>query len=89
MDKSEHRVPGGSDTRAAVNDETLLKRLAQSSERSAIVIKLTIGLALLARSARLDRWPVTSSKAAWDWMIQQGPRTRWLRRARSVDDGDG
>ena len=46
------------------------------------------GSALLARTGRLDGRPATSNKIAWDWVVQQGPRVRWQRRARWVDDGD-
>jgi transcriptional regulator GlxA family with amidase domain len=81
-------VPGGFGTRAAVKDEAFLKRLALASERSAITITVCTGSALLARTGRLDGRPATSNKIAWDWVIQQGPRVRWQRRARWVDDGD-
>ena len=81
-------IPGGFGTRAAVKDETLLKRLALASERSAIITTVCTGSALLARTGRLDGRPATSNKTAWDWVIQQGPRVRWQRRARWVDDGN-
>jgi transcriptional regulator GlxA family with amidase domain len=46
------------------------------------------GSALLARTGLLDGRPATSNKLAWDWVVQQGPRVRWQRRARWVDDGN-
>jgi len=36
----------------------------------------------------MDNRPATSNKIAWDWVVQQGPRVKWQRRARWVDDGD-
>jgi len=81
-------VPGGFGTRAAVANEAFLKQLARASERSAITTTVCTGSALLARTGRLDGRPATSNKIAWDWVVQQGPRVKWQRRARWVDDGD-
>ncbi len=81
-------VPGGFGTRPLVKDEAFLKRLASASERSAITTTVCTGSALLARTGLLDGRPATSNKIAWDWVIAQGPRVRWQRRARWVDDGN-
>jgi len=81
-------VPGGFGTRPLVKDEVFLKRLADASECSAITTTVCTGSALLARTGLLDGRPATSNKIAWDWVVAQGPRVRWQRRARWVDDGD-
>ena len=81
-------VPGGFGTRPLAKDEAFLKWLAEASERSAITATVCTGSALLARTGRLDGRPATSNKIAWDWVVEQGPRVRWQRRARWVDDGD-
>lgn len=81
-------VPGGFGTRPLVKDGAFLKWLALASERSAITTTVCTGSALLARTGRLDGRPATSNKIAWDWVVEQGPRVRWQRRARWVDDGD-
>jgi transcriptional regulator GlxA family with amidase domain len=81
-------VPGGFGTRAAVNNDVFLKQLELASARSAITTTVCTGSALLARTGRLDGRPATSNKIAWDWVVKQGPRVRWQRRARWVDDGD-
>lgn len=81
-------VPGGFGTRPLVKDEAFLKRLALACERSAITTTVCTGSALLARTGLLDGRPATSNKIAWDWVVEQGPRVRWQRRARWVDDGD-
>lgn len=81
-------VPGGFGTRPLVKDEAFLKWLALASERSAITATVCTGSALLARTGRLDGRPATSNKIAWDWVVEQGPRVQWQRRARWVDDGD-
>jgi transcriptional regulator GlxA family with amidase domain len=80
-------VPGGFGTRAAVNDAAFLSRLAAVSERAAITATVCTGSALLARTGLMDGRPATSNKIAWDWVVQQGPRVLWKRRARWVDDG--
>ena len=81
-------VPGGFGTRAAVADQAFLGRLATASRRARITTTVCTGSALLARTGLLDGRPATSNKIAWDWVIQQGPRVLWKRKARWVDDGD-
>jgi transcriptional regulator GlxA family with amidase domain len=81
-------IPGGFGTRQAVNDAPFLERLAAASARAPLTATVCRGSALLARTGRLDGRPATSNKIAWDWVVAQGPRVRWQRRARWVDDGD-
>jgi transcriptional regulator GlxA family with amidase domain len=81
-------VPGGFGTRQAVNNAPLLLALTAASRRAAITTTVCTGAALLARTGLMDGRPATSNKVAWDWVVQQGPRVRWQRQARWVDDGD-
>jgi transcriptional regulator GlxA family with amidase domain len=81
-------VPGGFGTRTAVDDAGFLARLAAASERAAVTATVCTGSALLARTGLMDGRPATSNKIAWDWVVQQGPRVLWRRRARWVDDGN-
>jgi transcriptional regulator GlxA family with amidase domain len=81
-------VPGGFGTRAAVANDGFLGNLAQASKRSEITTTVCTGSALLARTGLLDGRPATSNKIAWEWVVKQGPRVHWQRRARWVDDGD-
>jgi transcriptional regulator GlxA family with amidase domain len=81
-------VPGGFGTRSAVNDATFLARLREASLRAPITTTVCTGSALLAKTGLLDDRPATSNKIAWDWVVQQGPRVRWQRKARWVDDGN-
>jgi transcriptional regulator GlxA family with amidase domain len=80
-------IPGGFGTRTAVNDAAFLARLAAASRRAPLTATVCTGSALLARAGLLDGRPATSNKIAWDWVVSQGPRVRWQRRARWVDDG--
>ncbi|MBI3325482.1 MAG: DJ-1/PfpI family protein [Nitrospinae bacterium] len=80
-------IPGGFGTRTAVNNATLLTHLAGASQRATITATVCTGSALLARTGLLDGRPATSNKLAWDWVLEQGPRVKWVRQARWVDDG--
>jgi transcriptional regulator GlxA family with amidase domain len=81
-------IPGGFGTRAAVHNSAFLAQLSAASERASVTATVCTGAALLARTGRLDGRPATSNKLAWDWVLQQGPRVHWIRRARWVDDGN-
>jgi transcriptional regulator GlxA family with amidase domain len=81
-------IPGGFGTRKAVNDRGFLAQLAAASEKATLTTTVCTGSALLARTGLLDGRPATSNKLAWDWVVQQGPRVAWQRRARWVDDGN-
>ena len=81
-------VPGGFGTRAAVDDAGFIERLAAASRRAPVTTTVCTGSALLARTGLMDGRPATSNKIAWDWVVQQGPKVLWKRRARWVDDGD-
>jgi transcriptional regulator GlxA family with amidase domain len=81
-------VPGGFGIRQAVSNAPLLLALTAASRKAAVTATVCSGSALLARTGLMDHRPATSNKVAWDWVVQQGPRVRWQRRARWVDDGD-
>ena len=81
-------VPGGFGTREAVKDDAFLARLRAASENAAVTATVCTGSALLARTGRMDGRPATSNKIAWDWVVQQGPKVLWKRKARWVDDGN-
>src|SRR5262245_39208609 len=81
-------VPGGFGTRRAVRDDRFLARLADASCRASLTATVCTGSALLARTGLIDGRPATSNKIAWDWVIQQGPKVLWRRKARWVDDGN-
>ena len=81
-------IPGGFGTRIAVNNEAFLKRMAASSQRTAIATTVCTGSALPARIGLLDNRPATSIEIACDWVVQQGPRGKRRRQARWIDDGN-
>jgi transcriptional regulator GlxA family with amidase domain len=81
-------VPGGFGTRQAINNAPLLLALTAASRKAAITTTVCTGSALLARTGLMDNRPATSNKIAWDWVVQQGPKVLWKRKARWVDDGN-
>ena len=81
-------VPGGFGTREAVKNDTFLGRLRAASEKATVTATVCTGSALLARTGLMDGRPATSNKIAWDWVVQQGPKVLWKRKARWVDDGN-
>ena len=81
-------VPGGFGTRAAVRDDAFLAKLSAASRRAPVTTTVCTGSALLARTGLMDGRPATSNKIAWDWVLEQGPRVLWKRKARWVDDGN-
>ena len=81
-------VPGGFGTRAAVRDDAFLAKLSAASRRAPVTTTVCTGSALLARTGLMDGRPATSNKIAWDWVLAQGPRVLWKRKARWVDDGN-
>ncbi|MEL0110698.1 MAG: DJ-1/PfpI family protein [Rickettsiales bacterium] len=81
-------IPGGFGTRAAVSDRGLLDKIAAMSAKAKVTATVCTGSAVLARTGLLDGRPATSNKVAWDWVLEQGPKVDWKRKARWVDDGD-
>jgi len=68
--------------------DAFLARLGAASRRAPVTTTVCTGSALLARTGLMDGRPATSNKIAWDWVLKQGPRVLWKRKARWVDDGD-
>lgn len=80
-------VPGGMGTRALVGDAAYLAGLKDVAERSAHVLTVCTGSALLAATGLLDGLRATSNKRAFDWVVSVNPSVRWVSCARWVVDG--
>jgi len=80
-------VPGGLGTRREVENEVLLAWLRERAAAASLVASVCTGAGLLARAGILDGRQATSNKRAWDWVVSQGPKVRWVRQARWVEDG--
>jgi transcriptional regulator GlxA family with amidase domain len=79
-------VPGGLGTRREVENESLLGWLQERAADATYVASVCTGAALLARAGLLDGRRATSNKRAWDWVVSQGPKVAWVRRARWIED---
>lgn len=79
-------VPGGFGTRREIHNTKLLNFIRTVFEFTPLILSVCTGSALLAKSGVLDNYRATTNKLAFDWVIEQGPRTKWVRQARWVDD---
>jgi transcriptional regulator GlxA family with amidase domain len=80
-------VPGGFGTRKEVENDPLIHALAKSARNATYVLTVCTGSALLAKSGALDLLRATSNKVAFDWVVQQSEKVKWIRKARWVQDG--
>jgi len=80
-------VPGGIGTRHEVTNHTLLEWLIAHAEKAEIVSSVCTGAALLAKAGLLDGRRATSNKISFKWVMEQGPKVKWVHEARWVDDG--
>ncbi len=80
-------IPGGFGTRAEVNNVELLAHIKSISEKSAFVLTVCTGSALLAKTGLLDGKNATSNKRSFNWVMQQGEKVIWNKQARWVIDG--
>lgn len=79
-------IPGGWGTRKEVNNAWLIEKIKAISQSSKFVHTVCTGTALLARTGLLDGKKATSNKRAFDWVITQGEKVNWMRKARWTKD---
>jgi putative intracellular protease/amidase len=80
-------IPGGWGTRKEVFNTFLIDKIKAISQSSKFVHTVCTGTALLARTGLLDGKKATSNKRAFDWVITQGEKVNWIRKARWTKDG--
>ena len=80
-------VPGGIGTRKEVDNERLTRWISQRATDAELVMSVCTGAGLLAKAGVLDGRRATSNKAAFAWVVGQGPRVHWVKQARWVEDG--
>lgn len=80
-------IPGGYGTRPLVDDERWIDAIQKVSERASYVLTVCTGTALLAKTGLLDGRQATSNKKAFQWVVSNGDKVHWNKRARWVVDG--
>src|SRR5688572_2751812 len=79
-------IPGGYGTRPGVENELLVNGIYEISNQSHYVLTVCTGTALLARTGLLDNRKATTNKRAFDWVVTQGEKVEWIKKARWVRD---
>jgi putative intracellular protease/amidase len=79
-------VPGGYGTRQEVENILLIEKITNISNLSKYVLSVCTGSALLAKAGLLNDRKATSNKKAFDWVITQGEKVHWIKKARWVND---
>ncbi len=79
-------VPGGYGTRQEVENILLIEKITKISNSSKYVLSVCTGSALLAKAGLLNDRKATSNKKAFDWVITQGEKVHWIKKARWVKD---
>lgn len=80
-------IPGGHGTRSEVNNDELIKAIKHIAEVSEYVLTVCTGSALLAKTGLLNNRVATSNKRAFDWVITNGEKVQWIKKARWTVDG--
>ena len=81
-------VPGGMGTMQQLANKPLLDWLQARAAKAEIVMSVCSGSAILAKAGLLDGRRATSNKQYFQLAVGQGPKVRWVKEARWVDDGD-
>jgi transcriptional regulator GlxA family with amidase domain len=80
-------VPGGIGTRHEASNPALLEWLRERASAAESVMSVCTGAGVLAAAGLLDGRRATTNKISFKWVAEQGPRVRWVKEARWVEDG--
>jgi len=80
-------IPGGPGTRPEVDNPVLIDWIKAMTPKAALTMTVCTGSALLARTGLIDGKRATSNKAAFKWVMEQGPKVDWIKQARWCEDG--
>jgi len=80
-------IPGGQGVRTEIANQILIQWLKNTASDSQYVLSVCTGSALLAKTGLLDNHRATSNKSVFEWVVNQGTKVNWVRKARWVEDG--
>jgi transcriptional regulator GlxA family with amidase domain len=80
-------VPGGSGTLNQLRNKALLDWVKERSTHAELVTSVCSGAAVLAKAGLLDGRPATTNKQYYTVCTSPGPKVKWIKEARWVDDG--
>ncbi|KAG0268536.1 hypothetical protein DFQ27_006452 [Actinomortierella ambigua] len=80
-------LPGGHGTEAVIANKQLMEHIEERIDESRWCLTVCTGAAILAASGRADGRYMTTNKVAWNKFIEYGPKVKWVKRARWVQDG--
>jgi putative intracellular protease/amidase len=80
-------VPGGMGTRTEVDNPAMIDWLPRRVAEAELAMTVCTGTALFARAGVLDGRKATTNKLAFHWVAEQGPKVKWVKQARWVEDG--
>jgi putative intracellular protease/amidase len=80
-------IPGGPGTRPEVDNPVLIDWIKAMTPKAALTMTVCTGSALLARTGLIGGKRATSNKAAFKWVMEQGPKVDWIKQARWCEDG--
>ena len=80
-------VPGGLGVLPLLKDQATLAWLRARAKQTPLVMSVCNGASLLAAAGILDNRPATTNKMFWKMSTDPGPRVKWVKKARWVDDG--
>jgi len=81
-------IPGGLGTRKEINNKKLIHWIKERSAKAEMILSVCTGAALLAQAGVLDNKSATTNKMAFNWVTEQGPKVKWIKEARWVEDGN-
>jgi len=80
-------VPGGMAVFSQMKDRATLDWLRTQAQQTPLVMSVCNGASFLAAAGILDNRPATTNKMFWKMSTDPGPKVKWVKKARWVDDG--
>ncbi|KAG0260715.1 hypothetical protein DFQ27_003412 [Actinomortierella ambigua] len=80
-------MPGGHGTADVIANKDLMKLIHKRIEDARWCLTVCTGAAILAATGLADGRYMTTNKAVWNQFIDFGPKIKWVKRARWVQDG--